>query len=226
MLSLTVIDASTDDPALTVQAEVAEPTGRAAKKERTRNLLIEAAADVIAERGFHEASLQEIASRAGLSTGAVYSNFRNKEALFLAVIRQVAVPFEFGTENETPSESLGHAALMAARGVDLPESRRLLKLQLEFALLALGDSCLMNELATDLREDRDGLARLLTAAGEAPVPEFRPSPEQLAAAIIAAVQGLQQHRFIDRESTPEELVRWAVQALLYAATADQGQGRP
>ena len=62
---------------------------------------------MIAERGFHEASLQEIASRAGLTTGAVYSNFRNKEDLFLAVIRQVAVPFDFGTETDTPSEQIG-----------------------------------------------------------------------------------------------------------------------
>ena len=40
--------------------------------------------------------------------------------------------------------------------------------------------------------------------------------------MIATVQGLQQHRFIDREAAPEELVRWAVQALLYVATAEQG----
>jgi len=219
VLSLTVIDASTDDRALTVQAEEAQPTLRAAKKERTRNLLIEAAADVIAERGFHEASLLEIASRAGLTTGAVYSNFRNKEDLFLAVIRQSAVPFDFGTDPATPSEQLGHAALIAARGVDLPKSRRLLKLQLEFALLALGDSRLMKELATGLREDREDLAGFVASGGAAPAPAFRPSPEQLAGAVIATVQGLQQHRFIDHEAAPEELVRWAVQALLHVATA-------
>jgi AcrR family transcriptional regulator len=216
-----VIDASTDDRALTLEAEEAEPIGRVAKKERTRNLLIEAASAVIAERGFHEASLLEIASRAGLTTGAVYSNFRNKEDLFLAVIRQSAVRFDFGTGTNAPWEQLGQIALMAARGVDLPESRRLLKLQLEFALLALGDSRLMHELASDLREDRDELAGFLNGADTAPVPPFRPSSRQLAGALIATVQGLQQHRFIDREAVPEELVRWAVEALMHMATIER-----
>ena len=44
-------------------------------------------AEVFAERGFHGASLDEVAAVAGFTKGAVYSNFKNKEDLFLALFR-------------------------------------------------------------------------------------------------------------------------------------------
>jgi AcrR family transcriptional regulator len=199
---------------------------RAAKKERTRRSLIEAATEVIAERGFHAASLMEVASRAGLTTGAIYSNFRSKEDLFLAVIQDVAIPLDLGPDSAAPWERLRHAAIMAARDVDGPHSRRLLTLQLEFALLTIQDSALLHDFVDDIRVDQQELAGLLATASPAPRPEFKPSPEQLATAIMATLQGLQQHRFLDRAFVPEELAGWAVQALLHVAMErDHGDER-
>jgi AcrR family transcriptional regulator len=60
-----------------------EPGGR---REQTRDRLIRAARDVIAERGFHRVSLDAIAARAGLTKGAIYDNFHSKDELFLAVV--------------------------------------------------------------------------------------------------------------------------------------------
>ena len=45
------------------------------KRERTRAALVAATLAVVAERGFAGASLDEIAARAGMTKGAVYSNF-------------------------------------------------------------------------------------------------------------------------------------------------------
>lgn len=59
---------------------------RAERKERTRAELVEAARAVFLRRGFHAASLDEIAEEAGYTKGAVYSNFENKDGLFLAVL--------------------------------------------------------------------------------------------------------------------------------------------
>ena len=56
------------------------------KRARTRARLIEAAGAVIGEKGFDRASLDDIAARAGMTRGAVYGNFKNKEELFLALI--------------------------------------------------------------------------------------------------------------------------------------------
>lgn len=218
-----MIDRSTDANAILGQDGDSGTTRRAVNKERTRRRLIEAATEVIAERGFHAASLMEVASRAGLTTGAVYSNFRSKEDLFLAVIQEVAVPLDLGLAPATPWEQLGHAAIMAARGVDLAATRRLLKLQLEFALLTIQDAAIMRRFVDDLRIDRQKLAALLDTDDASPLPEFNPSTEELATAIMATIQGLQQHRFLDRASVPEELVGWAVQALLHVAAQKAGQ---
>jgi AcrR family transcriptional regulator len=57
------------------------------KRQRTRAALIDAAALVIAERGYERMSLEEVASRAGMSRGAIYGNFADKDELILAVIR-------------------------------------------------------------------------------------------------------------------------------------------
>src|SRR4051794_27032787 len=62
------------------------PNRRQVKQERTRSRLLEAAAVVFARRGYHVATLEDVAAEAGFTKGAVYSNFENKEALFLALV--------------------------------------------------------------------------------------------------------------------------------------------
>ena len=52
----------------------------------TRERLIEAAADVIAEAGYDRAGVQEIARRAGLTNGAIYANFRDKSELLAEAV--------------------------------------------------------------------------------------------------------------------------------------------
>ena len=59
---------------------------RRERKDRTRADLVGAARVVFLRRGFHAASLDEIADEAGYTKGAVYSNFAGKDELFLAVL--------------------------------------------------------------------------------------------------------------------------------------------
>jgi AcrR family transcriptional regulator len=61
---------------------------RAERKERTKSELVEAARAVFLRRGFHGASLDEIAEEAGYTKGAVYSNFDGKDDLFLAAFEE------------------------------------------------------------------------------------------------------------------------------------------
>jgi AcrR family transcriptional regulator len=58
--------------------------GLSRKRERTRSALIEATLAIIAERGFAAVSLNEVAARAGVTKGSIYSNFRGKGALLWA----------------------------------------------------------------------------------------------------------------------------------------------
>ncbi len=59
---------------------------RSERKARTREDLLLAARTVFLRRGFHGASLDEIAEEAGYTKGAVYSNFAGKDDLYLALL--------------------------------------------------------------------------------------------------------------------------------------------
>jgi len=85
-------------------------TGMAAVAETasTRDRLLAAAIDVFVEQGFEQARLPDIARGAGLTTGAVYANFRGKSELLFEAMGTRA-----GTEMDTLLEQ--------ARGRDMRE---------------------------------------------------------------------------------------------------------
>jgi TetR/AcrR family acrAB operon transcriptional repressor len=89
------------------------------KRERTRQALIDAAAEVIAEKGFDRTSLDEVARRAGMTRGAVYGNFAGREDLFLAVVAQAWTPiapaFEAGATFKRQMQIFGEAVAAEAR---------------------------------------------------------------------------------------------------------------
>jgi AcrR family transcriptional regulator len=58
------------------------------RAERTRNAILDAAAEVFDERGFNGASLSEILAKAGVTKGALYFHFASKEELAHALIEE------------------------------------------------------------------------------------------------------------------------------------------
>src|SRR5947209_15942337 len=76
-----------------------EPLTPERRRAMTRQHLLDAAAIVFTRHGFHGATLDEVAATAGFTKGAVYSNFKNKDDLFLELLddriaREVAVVTE------------------------------------------------------------------------------------------------------------------------------------
>src|SRR4051812_31773025 len=63
---------------------------RAERKEQTRSALLNAARSVVARRGMQAATHEEIASEAGLTIGAIYSNFASKADLMAALMDSIA----------------------------------------------------------------------------------------------------------------------------------------
>ncbi len=59
-----------------------------ARKEERRQQILHAAIACFAKRGFHETTIQDICAEAGLSTGAVYSYYRSKDAIIAALAEQ------------------------------------------------------------------------------------------------------------------------------------------
>jgi AcrR family transcriptional regulator len=64
---------------------------RAELQEHNRAKVLTAAKAEFTERGFRDAKIDQIAERAELTRGAVYSNFPSKRALYFAVLAQAAV---------------------------------------------------------------------------------------------------------------------------------------
>src|SRR3954468_16294192 len=55
------------------------------KRERTRAALLEAARALVRESGYERTTLEKVAHRAGMTTGAIYGNFKNRDELFIAL---------------------------------------------------------------------------------------------------------------------------------------------
>jgi AcrR family transcriptional regulator len=134
---------------------------RKQKQERTRAKLMRSAGKLFCRHGLEQASVDEIATDAGYTKGAFYSNFKSKEELFLAMLDQ-----KFGEEierieaglrtDETPDEAARHAGedLMRFMRSD-PEWERL---YLEFVAYAGRNDQFRQELLTRCRamEERLG----------------------------------------------------------------------
>lgn len=70
---------------------IRKPHRRLSRKEQAeanQKRLLDAALEVFTERGFHGATLEQIAARAGFTTGVVYSRFASKADLFLALLER------------------------------------------------------------------------------------------------------------------------------------------
>src|SRR5687768_10433523 len=61
---------------------------RKQQAEANQQRLLDAALEVFTARGFHGASLEQVAAAAGFTTGVVYSRFGSKADLFLALLER------------------------------------------------------------------------------------------------------------------------------------------
>lgn len=78
-----------DKSGMTNSVETSLPLGtRAQSKERNRQKILESAMTLFRERGFEAATLRDIARGAGLSTGALFANFTDKNEIFLTVVEE------------------------------------------------------------------------------------------------------------------------------------------
>jgi len=65
-------------------------TLREKTQEVRRSHILEAAAQVFAERGYHRATIKDVARVAGVSDGSIYNVFENKTALLLSLLDPLA----------------------------------------------------------------------------------------------------------------------------------------
>lgn len=60
----------------------------------TRDRILDTAEKVFEKKGVSKTTLEDIASAAGVTRGAIYGHFRNKDALFIAMFERVHLPMD------------------------------------------------------------------------------------------------------------------------------------
>jgi AcrR family transcriptional regulator len=169
-------------------------------RDQVREELLAAAARVFARRGFHGASVEAISEDAGLSTGAIYSNFRGKEDLFLSLYEQ-RIERRRGELRSAVERAGGGRAGVAAASAEVGEAfrrdRDWFLLYFEFALHAARDPVFARRFRrvrqAGLRELEGGLSDGLEHAGLEPtLPAV-----QLARGLRALSYGLALERLVD-----------------------------
>jgi AcrR family transcriptional regulator len=190
-----------------------------------RTALLEAAMDVFAERGYRDASVDEIAERAGYSKGAIYFHFSGKDDLFFALLEErIDRPMREAIkllESAPPEDDM---ALEANRHfVELVSGQReLLLLDHEYRSQAIRDSRLRARYVKREAKLRSVLAKGLQARvkhlGAPPVA----APEQVATALLSLAFGLAQEKLIQPDAVPDELLG-DMFALIYAGHVARAQ---
>ena len=180
------------------------------KRARTRAQLIDAAAAVIGEKGWDRTSLDEVADRAGMTRGAIYGNFANREELFLAVVQSrwqpIAPRYAPGSTFRQHMHAVGKA--VAAAG---PERRAQALGALSFMLYALTHEHLRVRLVKLNADIYARMAEGLTRTfGRRALPM---SPDRLIPALHALSDGLTYLRFLMPELITEKVIVSAFDAL-------------
>jgi AcrR family transcriptional regulator len=182
----------------------------------TRDALVTAAARVFMARGYQGASLREIASEAGLTTGAVYSNFDGKADLFLAVLEEkidprLAVMYE--AARVAPRRRLG-AAVGAQFDAYVRQQRRWLTLLIEFWAQAARDPKLRPKFAERHAKLRSAIAEVLSERADRLGLSLALPADQLAIVLIALTNGMAVERLADPNGVPKDLYGQALDLLL------------
>jgi len=201
---------------------------REEQQEQTRARLLAAAARVFARRGYDGASIAQIAEEAGYSHGAVYSNFKDKKDLFLAlyegwVAKRVSEIEAARPEAATLAERARSGAEEWMRRVGRDPDAFLLRL--EFTAGAARDADLRRKLGTRVGAVPLVIQRLLEDATDAEALENSLPAEELALGLQALSLGLALEALVDSDAVRPGLAGDLAEILVTGVTAgDRSKG--
>lgn len=184
------------------------------KRARTRAKLLDAARYLIREKGYEHTTLEEVAQRAGMTSGAIYGNFKNRDEVFIALGQTYWTPIKPeikpGSSFAEKMRALAEAAIAA-----IPERRAAAVGRLTGMAYALTHE----EMRAQVRDATAksyaaGAAWLSSVADEGGLPM---PPDILVCVVHALIEGLVFQRLLTPELVPDEA--------FYAAFAALAAGR-
>jgi len=180
------------------------------KRDRTRAKLLEAARSLIREKGYEHATLENIAEKAGMTTGAIYGNFKNRDELFISLGQTYWAPIKPLVKSGASFSEI-MLAMADATIAAIPDRSAAAVGRLTGLAYALTHE----ELRTQVRKITaqsyafgEQWLRAMTKEQDLPMPAG-----QLVRVIHALTEGLVFQRLLTPELVPDEVFRAAFGAL-------------
>ena len=182
------------------------------KRDRTRATLLEAARAMVREKGYARTTLEAVARRAGMTTGAIYGNFKNRDELFIALGQTYWAPvtprLKPGATFAEVMHAMAEATLEAIPERTTAAVGRLTGLA--YTLTSPDLRARVREITAGSYELGAEWLRTLGDQRELPMP-----PEQLVSVIHALIEGLVLQRILTPELFPDEVFFAAFEALAH-----------
>jgi len=185
-------------------------TPKGDKRDRTRAKLLEAARALVREKGYTRTTLGAVAKRAGMTTGAIYGNFKNRDELFIALGQTYWAPVKPRVKPGATFAEVMHALAQATLEA-IPERTSAAVGRLTGLAYMLTNP----DLQARVREVTAGSfkigaewLRTLGDESELPMP-----PAQLVCVIHSLIEGLVLQRILTPELCPDEVFFSAFGAL-------------
>jgi AcrR family transcriptional regulator len=173
------------------------------RRQQTRDVLIAAATEVFARRGFDGASLEEIAETAGFTRGAIYKHFDGKEDLFFAVIdllnEHIIEAFRSIASDSASPDGWDISRLADLWRASVGEFDDLFTMSQEHALYVLRNPDARPRAVAHRRKQRDLVASFIEEVAEQSGMTLRLPAATLASIILATADGLTYAARIDGE---------------------------
>lgn len=172
------------------------------RRAATRAALLAAAGPVFAKDGFAAASLDAIAAEAGLTKGAIYSNFDGKTDLFLSLIEHLNAHW-MGQVDEILAQADGATLETVLDNISdllrtgLAPDDSTANAMIEARALALHDAAARQRLTEIQQELLSRVDRVVRAVTEQAGLTLTVDVEELAAMIVATAGGLNDMSIVD-----------------------------
>lgn len=164
-------------------------------KQDKRQRIIDAAYQVIAEKGYEKSSIKDIAHVSGVAPGLVHYYFTSKEEILSVLLMEASRQYTRYMENmraTVASEQLPEAALSEPKN-RVEKQPDWYKLRYEFFALGLRNSSIAPAVNELLENGRQGISHILQNTLKNPHQDI----ESTAALLLACFDGLALQKLLD-----------------------------
>ena len=169
-----------------------------------KQLIIDAAFEVLGEKGMAKTSIKEIAAQAGITPGLVHYHFKNKDELLAAVVRSMSA--KIGKNWQRLRESEPNASFMDiafnALETQVSVNEKLYRARFELYAAAMQNDAIRPEIVKVLTQARKGMAISFAKSGFDNTKDHEP----LASILYACLDGLAMQAIVDPKFDLSEAV--------------------